>query len=245
MFSELVRLAGNTLGGLTDRLRRFGKRHEVWIDVGSHLGERTFDVARSRPWVTVFAFEPNLAVATRRMGRLSNFIVLPMAVTETDGHTSFYLNEYDAASSVLPFNEGGRKDWIRGTELVVTRVTTVPSIRLDTFMSAVGVGTVDYLKIDAQGADFMVIKSAGARLTDVMKLELEVQITPTELYTGAGSKGDVVDYLRRAGFVLHDTVRQSFDQEENLTFFRTAPRPRPPAPPVGQPSLGVGRAGGG
>ena len=66
------------------------------------------------------------------------------------------------------------------------------------------------------------IRSAGERLKDIGRISLEVQTTPFELYRGGSRKEDVLRFLTSAGFRLVETEAQSFDQEENLTFIRTA-----------------------
>jgi FkbM family methyltransferase len=193
---------------------------EIWIDVGAHHGEKTLDAARQNSALRVYAFEPNLAAASRLMGVLSNYVVLPVAVAEQDGSAPFYLNGYDAASSLLPFAREGLDRWIGAEALRDAATVTVPTMRLDTFLDRMGIRKVDYLKIDAQGADLAVIRSAGERLKDIARISLEVQTTPFELYSGASRKEDVLQFLTAAGFQLTEVEAQSFDQEENLTFVR-------------------------
>jgi FkbM family methyltransferase len=215
---RVLRRAGGMLERAGRRLRRVGGRREVWLDVGAHLGEWTFPCAAGDPTLLVYAFEPNLAVAARRIGVLPNFVVLPMAVAEQDGCATFYLNTFAAASSLLPLNPEGVKRWIGGESLRVERQLAIPTIRLDTFLNRMELGRVDYLKIDAQGGDLSVVRSAGDRLRDIRKIALEVQTTEIPLYSGAAGRTEVVAYLERAGFVLAGSECQNHQQEENLTF---------------------------
>ena len=96
--------------------------------------------------------------------------------------------------------------------------TIVPTIRLDTFMNLAGIQTVDYLKIDAQGADLPVVKSPGDLLKDPRKIYIEVSVDPFPVYHGAASKGEIVEFLAARGFKLAAVESQSNGQEENLTF---------------------------
>jgi hypothetical protein len=96
----------------------------------------------------------------------------------------------------------------------------VPTIRLDTFMELTGIEKVDFLKVDAQGADLAIIRSAGRRLGDVRRITLEVDISPVRLYEGSASRDDTITYLQDHGFVLIDVQAQSYGQEQNLTFIR-------------------------
>jgi FkbM family methyltransferase len=193
---------------------------EVWLDVGAHLGEKSLSFAARNPGTRVYAFEPNLKRASQLMGRLPNYVVVPMAVSEEDGSAPFYLNDFDAASSLLPFVPEGLAQWTGGEVLRVEASPTVPTIRLDTFLNQVGAGRVAYLKIDAQGADFAVVRSLGERVKDVDRISLEVQITAIPLYRGAAQKSEVIEFLTAAGFELTSVEQQSAGQEENLTFVR-------------------------
>jgi FkbM family methyltransferase len=204
-----------SLGGLTV--------DEIWVDVGAHFGEKTFPVAADNPRIRVYAFEPDLRVASRLMGQLSNYVVLPMAIAERDGSAPFYLNHYSGASSLRPLVAEGLKAWVGGEMLRVDATVTVPTIRLDTFLDKAGIAAVNYLKIDAQGSDLEVVQSAGARLRDIQRISLEVQTTPVPLYRDASRKEDVISFLTQAGFHLVAAERQSHDQEENLTFIRRDP----------------------
>lgn len=208
---RILRKAGNEL------LRRNGLKG-TWIDVGAHHGETTLGYANHNPGLRIFAFEPNLRAAAKMIGKASNFNVLPMAVAEKDGFAEFHINTYDQASSLLPMDEKVRKSWAPLHDLHVESVVIVPTIRLDTFMSLFEISHVDFLKIDTQGMDLAVLKSAGCRLRDCAKVTLEVDLSPQRLYAGSSSKSDVLSFMLQAGFEMVLAEEQSGGREENLTF---------------------------
>jgi FkbM family methyltransferase len=195
----------------TELLRRVSLEG-VWIDVGAHLGETTLHHASRNPGLRIFAFEPNLRAAAGLMGRASNYVVIPMAVAEQDGHAEFHINRFDAASSLLPMSEEVRKTWVGGAALAVESMATVPTVRLDTFMGLVGIEKVDYLKIDAQGMDLAVIRSAGSRLRDISRIMLEVDLSPKPLCRGAAPKSEVLEFMCSAGFRLVSSERRHTDK---------------------------------
>jgi FkbM family methyltransferase len=205
-------------------LRKLGERllaggaQQVWLDVGAHQGETTFAAARRNPQLTVYAFEPQLEVARAVMGRLPNFIVLPLAIAETDGAVTFHVNKLAAASSILPLDPEAKAQWIGGEQLEEMTAVTVPAMRLDTFLNRMGIARVDYLKVDAQGADLAVLRSAGARLRDIQRIQEEVQVTSRQLYRGAGTRSEVEAFLQAAGFQLVTAQTQNHAQEQNLVF---------------------------
>jgi len=211
---------GRALRKAGNEIIRVSSLKGTWIDVGAHKGESSFNYACRNPSLRVYAFEPNLRAALGLMGHTSNYIVIPMAVAEQDGHAEFHINRFTAASSLLPMSEESRKTWVGGEVLEVESTTVVPTVRLDTFMQLAGIGRVDYLKIDAQGMDLAVLRSAGSRLADIAKITIEVALSPRPLYVGAASKSEAVGFLQQAGFELLQSDKETYGQEENLTFVR-------------------------
>jgi FkbM family methyltransferase len=193
-------------------------QREVWIDVGAHHGEKTLYPAALRPWRTVYAFEPNWDAVGRIVRRRRNFVVLPFAIDVTDGMATFHVTELEDCSSLLEVVEEERRQWIRGEQLAVREQRTVHTMRLDTFLAQMGIERVDFLKIDAQGNDLNVLRSAGARIESVRRVEVEVTVSPHRPYSGQPGKGEVVEFMTANGFSMVDARRQSFDQEENLVF---------------------------
>lgn len=193
----------------------------VWIDVGAHRGQYSRTAAEQHPELVVHAFEPVPKLATELMHTApSNYFVHATAVTGKDGVATLNLNKFDAASSLLPMDEATRASWVDGHLLGVERTMPVPTIRLDTFMLQHGIKQVELLKVDAQGADLAVVRSAGALLRSIHTIQLECAVTPSQLYVGAASKYDIVAYMAEKGFDLKRVETQSHGQEENLTFIR-------------------------
>ncbi len=194
----------------------------VWIDVGAHEGELTFPFASVDRTLLVYAFEPNLRAASRIMGRLANYVVLPIAVAATDGSAELQLNAYEQSSSLLPADDAGAKAWRSELEFKVIGSVTVPTMRLDTFMNGAGIESVDFLKVDAQGLDLEVVRSAGDRLRDVARVQLEATTASYRQYEGAPGKSEIVEFMESNGFRLAEEESQSHGQEANLTFVRAS-----------------------
>jgi FkbM family methyltransferase len=191
----------------------------IWLDVGAHYGETT--LPHMADDLTIYAFEPNLTLALKSAGKHPRFVVLPMAVAESNGCVPFYVTANDSCSSILPLDAVGVDWWKDNTGLEVTEVQYVPAIRLDAFLDRAGIAHVEYLKVDAQGADLAVVRSLGQRIKDVDRIRLEVQIVRSP-YMGASDKTETVAYLESHGFRLVGAQPWSHNQEENLDFERVA-----------------------
>jgi FkbM family methyltransferase len=77
----------------------------------------------------------------------------------------------------------------------------VETIRLDRFAAEHGIGPVDFIKVDVQGADLDVLKGAGDLLKAVSGVLCEVEFI--ELYFGQPLFGDVDRYLTDQGLRFH------------------------------------------
>ena len=194
----------------------------IVFDVGSHCAISddfySFKNIKNYQNIIVYAFEPNVCVLNNIFGKLPNFIVIPMAVAEKNGFMTYHININDSTNSLLQFYDKNVDNWKSDKEKVTILKTIVPTIRLDTFMNENNIKSVEYLKIDAQGYDYYVVKSTGDRIRDIKKIQLEVQLKP--LYSGSKDKKAVMDFLNSKGFKLLYATKQSYDQEENLYFER-------------------------
>lgn len=68
------------------------EQKSVWIDVGAHSGESTLWEAHKHRDCVIYAFEPNIKAINHAFAALDNYVVVPVAVTESDGFTKIYLN---------------------------------------------------------------------------------------------------------------------------------------------------------
>jgi FkbM family methyltransferase len=216
--TDLIHFAGRGLRRAGLQLMDYRALKRVWLDVGACKGEHCYGFALVNPSLRVFLFEPNLRMAVKLFGMLPNFLGVPLAVTETDGSSELNINSHADASSLLPLDEQGVRQWSGAQDLRTVEKVTVGTIRLDTFLNLAGIQSVDYLKIDAQGMDLDVVRSAGNRLKDIHRICLECDVTPHPLYRGAPTKNETVEFLESRGFALIDALPQSDGQEENLTF---------------------------
>ncbi len=160
----------------------------VWIDVGAHRGEHSRAAAQDDPSLTVHAFEPLPTLFAELADSPPNYHVHPMAIGEREGMAAFHINLFDAASSLLPMDEAARASWKDGDLLGEERIIHVPVTRLDSFMQRQGIQRVEFVKIDAQGGDLAALRSAGDRLADIDRVQLEVAVTSRQLYQGAAEK---------------------------------------------------------
>lgn len=80
----------------------------------------------------------------------------------------------------------------------VVKRTAMPTVRLDDVPEARG---ADYLKLDLQGGELMVLQGAERLLGELLVVHTEVEFLP--MYVDQPLFGDIDAHLRARGFVIH------------------------------------------
>jgi FkbM family methyltransferase len=121
------------------------------------------------------------------------------------GSHTFHINNFDATSSLLPFNrdivDGLSDYWKLETAATETVVTTT----LDEAIP--DVGRVDFLKLDIQGFEYPALANAASVLSRTLVVHCEVEFLP--LYLRQALFSDIDQHLRKSGFRFVDFGRQS------------------------------------
>jgi FkbM family methyltransferase len=207
VFGEfLVRLGARTAPAAFERLvsKRFGiPSPEVGLaalrdqgfmpnrvlDVGAYEGDFTRMVKQIWPEASVLMFEPNLAKLEplEAVSRELNVEYSDKLLGSKDG-TEVTFNLLETGSGV--FSE--RSDVSR----------TAEKRTLSALDSVTGPSPVDFLKIDTQGYELEVLRGAKRVLTQTEVVLLEISLI--EINEGAPIADEVIAFMKKAGFVLHD-----------------------------------------
>ena len=149
----------------------------------------------------VVGFEPGAAEceklnALNRPGHL----YLPHAIGDGRQRT-FYECNAPYCSSLFEPNEAlaGKFQNLEGLLHVGTR--TLETRRLDDFAETIG---ADFLKIDVQGGELLVLQGAVKQLRDVLVVHTEVEFLP--LYKEQPLFADIDSFLRAQGFAFHTMI---------------------------------------
>lgn len=127
----------------------------IFFDIGANIGIYSLLASKHiRNGGKVYSFEPSDWAYERLMENLKlndskNVEVLKLAATNSSGLKRFYVCEDDAYNSLNSFP---MKD--------VQKVIEINSIRIDEYCSNHNVKKIDILKVDAEGADYLVLKGA-------------------------------------------------------------------------------------
>jgi len=150
----------------------------VAFDVGADDGLHGILFAFQNPRIKVFAFEPikgSHIRIKRNLKKIENFFkiripnykIINAAVSNYNGHTTFYENFYQVGSSLLKpkkkldnFYNKSKDLLIQGEakKLKVKKSYKVKVVSLERFCKFNSIDIINYLHIDAQGHDIKVIE---------------------------------------------------------------------------------------
>jgi FkbM family methyltransferase len=203
---------GNTAGGLAALKRRVADaaasllaRPLTIVDIGAQELENEGHVyapltADGLP-CRIVGFEPqqDKIEASRRRNPDSRVLLLPTFIGD-GAEQHFHINNDDATSSLLPFNEALTSTLSDLDHLRTLRTERVATSRLDDALK--DAGPVDFLKLDIQGFEYPVLRHAPEVLARTSVIHCEVAFAP--IYAGQALFSEVEQLLRGAGFYLLD-----------------------------------------
>ena len=170
------------------------------IDAGAHTGEVSAALDLVFHPTSLLAVEANPTRASElrtRFSSKSNIHIAAVALAEQNGTLPFFLQNFDAASSLFPLRDGylSSLGFPEGT-----RQIDVPARRLEEVAAEAGLAEVDLLKLDCQGAELRILQGAGALLRRIRCIYTEV--TFESIYEKGAQFHEVHTFLRAAGFHL-------------------------------------------
>src|SRR5262249_32474127 len=129
------------------------------LDVGANVGQYTLLAAqRVGPSGRVHAFEPTPHVAAKlranvRLNGFRNVTVAAMAVGDNCGEATLYYVDDDGSNNILAPEPG------------YPTSVKVPLITLDDYLASQGLGKVDVMKMDIEGAELKALRGSPRLLS--------------------------------------------------------------------------------
>jgi len=202
------------------------------IEVGAFDGSDSLNYHSNG--YTVYTFEPkkdlfnNLIEKTKH---LTNYTVIPKAVSLNNGITKFNICKSGGASSILPFRPEHEliQTWTEHrTDIHYSGVSyDVETIRLDTFIEQNNMQDtiIDFLHIDAQGVDLDCLKSVGKYIKNISAGVLETVIDKNKsIYIGQDTNTlhNISEFLTLNGLKITHIESNDKTQCEYNVYFEKA-----------------------
>lgn len=191
----------------------------VIFDIGACEGESSIRYARLFPKASIYTFEPlpsNFELVKKNIAqyKVNTIQPIPLCLSNTTGETTFYVSsgqpenasdenwDYGNKSSSLlaPAKTKEVHTWLKFEEAI-----TVQTYTLKQFCTEHKIANIDFIHMDVQGAELMVLQGAQDFIQHINMIWLEVEAV--ELYKGQPLKNEVENFMTNHGFIkLEDTV---------------------------------------
>lgn len=181
---------------------------DLILDVGANCGQFSLAARKWHPRARIIAFEPLTAPAGRytRFFRRDNRVTLyRVALSSSRGDAEMHVAREDDSSSLLPFSDLQLTYYPGTGEVGREKVKTAP---ITDFVTEKDFTDANLLKIDVQGAELDVLKSAEPILQYIDWIYVEASFLP--LYRGQPLARDVVNFLERRDFAFSGMFNVSF-----------------------------------
>lgn len=160
-----------------------------------------------------YCFEPNPAeidsfhwvVSDSISADKGKITLYPFALCDTSGSTTLNISLRPGATSTLEPDpavlDRFEMDYFSEMKEIVRRIE-VPAITLQDFINKTQLPHVDFLKLDTQGNELDILRSAGRNLESISVIMTEVELMP--LYRNQALFHDVSAFLYQHGFEMID-----------------------------------------
>jgi FkbM family methyltransferase len=126
----------------------------TFIDIGAHVGTWTINLAKYYDRVIAFEPDPRGYTALKRnleLNNIKNVEVIPKAVSNKTETVKFNLFFNPCTNTLMDPKKMGR------TDLPISEVE-VETVSIDEFVKARGINDIDFIKIDAEGAELLIVE---------------------------------------------------------------------------------------
>lgn len=182
-----------------DFFRSLIRENQTIFDVGANIGIYSLVASQKlNEGGNIFCFEPSEWAFNRlneniALNGFSNIEVIKKGISDKSGTINFYVCRDDAYNSI------GVKPMMEVEKIVPISVTTI-----DEFCEEQKISHIDILKIDAEGADYLVLKGAVGMLnkpnSPIIFCEFNRNISDGFDF----SKNDFVNYLINNNYLIYE-----------------------------------------
>lgn len=196
-----------TCGLLENSIKNIPK--PTFIDIGANIGLISLYMLDKFPDLDVYAFEPSpyqhdLFEMTIKENKLADRVSLyKSAVSNENGHIKFFKhNEANCSGDgIKNTNRGGAGDFIE-----------VKTIKLDSWWEEKNKPKIDLIKIDVEGAEFLVFQGAINLITECKPvLFFEMQESNYKFYDYDWK--NILDLLEPAGYSIYTENNEKLTRE--------------------------------
>jgi FkbM family methyltransferase len=195
-------LSSNHLDAIQEVLSQ--KSNPIIFDVGAHHGETALDFQKRIPYSTIYSFEPfpdSFSILSRKTSSNKKIIVNNFGFLNLCSAIEFNSNVFSPTNSVLDFDIHANKTW-NLSKLHVKEKIVCNFLTIDSFLTQENIHTVDLLKMDTQGSEYMILEGAKNAIKNRSIKNIYMEIIIGKTYKKQKSFGYYLNTLDKLGFEL-------------------------------------------
>lgn len=197
-------------------LNFFFKKNDpiVIFDIGACEGESSIQYSRLFPASKIYAFEPlpsNIQLIQKNFFNygISNALYYNNALSDSNGVAAFHVSSVNPRNTIATdWDFGNKSSSLLAPEKHLERFDfihfdkqiEVETITLKTFCEQNNIQEIDFVHMDVQGAELMVLNGAEDFISSIKAIWLEV--SKINFYKGQPLANDVKEFMYRNNFVL-------------------------------------------
>jgi FkbM family methyltransferase len=181
-----------------DFYRQSIKNGDVVIDIGGHLGLNAVAFSQLAPNGKVYVFEPapntfKIIHHTIALNKINNIEVFPQAISDSLGKTHFFINDSPIADNANSLIEHRHDKKLLKIEVDLTSI--------DEFIQQQKLTKVNFIKVDAEGAELSVLKGAEYCMAN-FKPKMSIGLHPHPIQLRGDSLEQIYEILKKHNYTI-------------------------------------------
>jgi len=195
----------------------------IIFDIGACEGESAIQYSRLFPHSTIYAFEPlpdniQLIQNNFKKYKIQNVTYLNKALSFQNGFADFFVSSGQPENiHASDWNFGNKsssllapgKDLEKFGFLQFNTKVEVETLTLKTFCNSNNIKNIDFIHMDVQGAELMVLQGAGEFISSIRAIWLEV--SKVHFYKDQPLENDVRHFMTSNNFML---IKNELNEEQ-------------------------------
>lgn len=190
----------------------------IIFDVGAYDGHVSLVFRRLFPTATIYSFEPfinsfrQVWVSTAADPKIHAF---NFGLSNISGRSPFHANTRPETNSLFSTDAAGPRTWAAGI-LETNDVAEAEFKTIDSVMTELEIPRIDILKLDVQGAEYLVMEGAGAACERGLINLVYSEIITQPTYVHQKRFDEALSVFYEKGFDLYQIYNPSVTDEGRL-----------------------------